>query len=37
MNVTISDAEWITWAEMVGVPARTPVPGQRDIFGGERP
>lgn len=35
VDVTISDAEWTTWAEMVSVPALTPGPGQRDIFGGE--
>ncbi len=35
VDVTISDADWTTWAEMVGVPARTPGAGQRDIFGGE--
>lgn len=35
VDVTVDDAEWTTWAEMVCVPALTPGPGQRDIFGGE--
>ena len=35
VTVTVDDAEWPTWAEMVGVPSRTPGAGQRDIFGGE--